>query len=177
MGAIGTLPTWARARGFSPNAIFNAVALMNAGAAIGRVCVGAVSDRFGRFNVMVVTVLFGVLMTFGMWLNIGDGDLDCILYIFMPHFGFGCGAVMSMMPNLVSQYVVPRSWLEIRRCADVYVQTGTDRQSWCLLRDKFHGRFRCVGTPRHHGHFNEGHLTVFVVLSSAFRHQPRSWKR
>ncbi|KAG9241493.1 major facilitator superfamily protein [Calycina marina] len=100
-GALGLLPTYALSQGFSSQTSFNIIAILNAGSAFGRSFSGWLSDRLGRFNTMILTLSFSLLIAFVAWLP--SGSHIFAFYIFAPLFGFGSGSIISMAPVCVGQ--------------------------------------------------------------------------
>jgi MFS family permease len=116
-GALGLLPTYATGQGFSSQTSFNIVAILNAyvflkylapsidqirsGSAFGRSFSGYISDRYGRFNTMIMTLAWSLIVTFALWLPVGHHIV--LFYIFAPLFGFGSGSIISMAPVCVGQ--------------------------------------------------------------------------
>ncbi|KAH8815443.1 MFS monocarboxylate transporter [Xylogone sp. PMI_703] len=100
-GSLGLLPTYALGQGFSSQTSFNAIAILNAGSAFGRSLSGFISDRCGRFNTMIMTLAWSLIVTFALWLPVGNHVV--LFYIFAPLFGFGSGSIISMAPVCIGQ--------------------------------------------------------------------------
>lgn len=100
-GALGLLPTYALGQGFSTRTSFNIIAILNAGSALGRSSSGYISDNIGRYNTMLLTLLWSLLITFFLWLPVGHHVV--LFYIFAPLFGFGSGSIISMAPVCIGQ--------------------------------------------------------------------------
>lgn len=100
-GALGLIPTYSLSQGFSNQTGFNIIAILNAGSALGRSFSGCVSDRIGRFNTMLLTLIWTLVVTLGLWLPIGDNLV--VFYVFAPLFGFGSGSIISMAPVCLGQ--------------------------------------------------------------------------
>jgi MFS family permease len=62
---------------------------------------GYVSDRIGRFNTMILTLFWSLIVTFALWLPVGNHIV--LFYTFAPLFGFGSGSIISMAPVCVGQ--------------------------------------------------------------------------
>ncbi|KAF7559677.1 hypothetical protein G7046_g4473 [Stylonectria norvegica] len=101
MGIVGTLPSWGMSRGFDRELMFNVVAAMNSGAALGRLAICAASDRFGRLNTVIVVKASAVVILFAIFLNVGDSAPK--FFVFAPLWGFTAGATLSTMGLLVGQ--------------------------------------------------------------------------
>ncbi|TVY16771.1 putative transporter MCH4 [Lachnellula arida] len=100
-GTLGILPTYALGQGFSNQTSFNIVAVLNAGSAFGRSFSGYFSDRYGRFNTMILTLTLSLVVTFALWLPVGNHVI--LFYVFAPLFGFGSGSIISMAPVCIGQ--------------------------------------------------------------------------
>ncbi|PLB48493.1 MFS general substrate transporter [Aspergillus steynii IBT 23096] len=76
------------------------VVFLNAGAIFGRFLPGFIADKWGRFNVMVVTCVMCAVFTLTLWLC-ANGLAMIISYAVL--FGFWSGAAISIPPVCVSQ--------------------------------------------------------------------------
>lgn len=101
-GALGLLPTYSTSRGFSPQTAFNIIAILNAGSAFGRSFSGWISDKIGRYNTMIVTLILSLLTILVLWLPVKRESI-VQFYIFAPLFGFGSGSIISMAPVCLGQ--------------------------------------------------------------------------
>lgn len=77
------------------------ITVMNLCGIPSRVVTGMIADRFGRFNVMVVTSLFSMIFIFALFLP-SKGRLN-ILYAFAALFGSSSSAVLSLIGPCVGQ--------------------------------------------------------------------------
>ncbi len=50
---------------------------------------------------MILTLFWSLIVTFGLWLAVGNHTV--LLYIFALLFGFGSGSIISMAPVCVGQ--------------------------------------------------------------------------
>ncbi|KAG0645675.1 putative transporter MCH4 [Hyphodiscus hymeniophilus] len=100
-GALALLPTWGLGQGFSNQTTFNIIAIYNAGSALGRSFSGYMSDRYGRFNTMILTLIWSLIIAFAIWLPVRTHIV--LFYIFAPLFGFGSGSIISMAPVCIGQ--------------------------------------------------------------------------
>lgn len=101
-GALGLLPTYSLSRGFSPQTGFNIIAILNAGSALGRSFSGWISDKMGRYNTMIVTLILSLLTILVLWLPVKRESI-VQFYLFAPLFGFGSGSIISMAPVCLGQ--------------------------------------------------------------------------
>ena len=100
-GALGLLPTYAIDQGFSNRTSFYVLAVLNAGSAVGRYTSGHLSDHYGRFNSMALTLIISSIATLALWLPINRNVV--LFYIMAPVFGFGSGSIISLAPVCVGQ--------------------------------------------------------------------------
>jgi MFS family permease len=80
---------------------FTVLALLNAGSFFGRWVPGFLSDRFGRFNVMILTISLCALTVLGLWLPAQNSKV--IIIIFAITFGFASGGNLGLIPVCLSQ--------------------------------------------------------------------------
>ncbi|KAK3995276.1 major facilitator superfamily domain-containing protein [Cladorrhinum sp. PSN332] len=106
IAGLGMVPTWGTARGFAQELTYTIMAVMSAGSGVGRLAAGAISDRIGRFNTMILTTIFSIFTTFAVWLSV-ETDRTWLFYVFAALFGFGTGSVISIGPVCVGQLTVP----------------------------------------------------------------------
>ncbi|KAK4641813.1 hypothetical protein QC761_504130 [Podospora bellae-mahoneyi] len=79
------------------------------GSGVGRLVAGAISDKIGRFNTMILTTIFSIITTFAVWMLV-ETDRMWLLYLFAALFGFGTGCVISIGPICVGQLTVPNKF-------------------------------------------------------------------
>jgi len=72
------------------------------GSGVGRLAAGAISDKIGRFNTMIIITIFSIVTTFGVWLLVETYTM-WLYYLFGTMFGFGTGCVISIGPVCVGQ--------------------------------------------------------------------------
>lgn len=91
---------------------FSIVALLNAGSTFGRYFPGLVSDKFGRFNTVIVTCFFCVLTTLSLWLpatllkseaGTAHPAVKPIAAVYAVLFGFASGSNISLTPVCIGQ--------------------------------------------------------------------------
>jgi MFS family permease len=87
---------------------FALVAGLNAGSCIGRVFPGLVADRIGRFNCMIIMLLFCISTNFGLWLpaSILSNSPEVVQALSISYvvlFGIASGSNISLTPVCVGQ--------------------------------------------------------------------------
>ncbi|KXJ89903.1 major facilitator superfamily domain-containing protein [Microdochium bolleyi] len=101
--ALGLLPTYATMQpGYPPNTGFYLIAVLNGVSCLGRLGPGYYSDKFGRFNTLLVMMVFTLLWMLVLWLPLGGTSLPA-LYAFAALFGFGTGSWMALVPACIGQ--------------------------------------------------------------------------
>lgn len=71
------------------------------GSIFGRASAGYLSDHIGRFNTMLLTLVWTLIVTLALWLPVGQNIV--LLYVAAPAFGFGGGCVISLTPVCIGQ--------------------------------------------------------------------------
>lgn len=98
---ITYISSYAIHAGIQPQDAYRLVAFMNIGSVPGRVLPGYLADRFGRFNVMILTTFLCSISIFGLWLSCGTNE--AAITAFAVLFGFWSGASISLTPVCVAQ--------------------------------------------------------------------------
>jgi len=102
-GALGLLPTYATlATDFPTDTGFYLIAILNGVSCFGRILPGYVSDKIGRFNTLLIMILFTWFFMLILWLTLGNKSLPA-LYCFAALFGFGTGSWMALIPACIGQ--------------------------------------------------------------------------
>ena len=102
-GSLGLFPTYATVNPSYPsNTGFYLLAVMNGVSCLGRFFPGLVADKVGRFNVLLIMILFTLVLMLAVWLPFGATSLPA-LYIFAALFGFGTGSWMALTPACIGQ--------------------------------------------------------------------------
>jgi predicted MFS family arabinose efflux permease len=98
-GAIAT------GQGMDPEHAYRLIGFLNAGSVPGRVLPGYLADRFGRFNVMIVTALVCTALIACVWLPpiAMDQASEPTFIAFAVLFGFWSGAAISLTPVCIAQ--------------------------------------------------------------------------
>ena len=84
----------------SPSLAIYLIPILNAASIFGRIVPGIIADRFGRFNVMIVTTGFSAIMVLALWLP-SSGNAPIIVFCVL--YGFSTGAFVSLGPALIAQ--------------------------------------------------------------------------
>ncbi|KAF6795325.1 oxalate formate antiporter, partial [Colletotrichum musicola] len=108
------ISSYAISKGMSPQAAYRLNTLLNAGAIPGRVLPGYFADRFGVFNVMIVTAVACTAFIFGLWLPIDSNEAGITAFTVM--FGFWSGAAIALTPVCIGK---------VCRTEDYGKRTGT----------------------------------------------------
>ncbi len=102
-GALGILPTYATLSNNFPAATgFNLISVLNGVSCVGRILPGYVADKIGRFNTLLIMIVFTLVWMLALWLPLGTSSISA-LYCFAGLFGFGTGSWMALTPACVGQ--------------------------------------------------------------------------
>lgn len=95
---------------------YQMLAIMNTGSVFGRWLPGIIADKVGRFNTMVLTVSFCLVVVLSLWLpsdRIAEenvGGRKAIMVVFALLYGFGSGSGISLTPVCVGQICETREY-------------------------------------------------------------------
>lgn len=95
------LTSYARANGMGMGLSYQLMAILNAGSILGRLAPGWAADRWGRFNVMIVTTALSTVLTLALWMTSRQNVAAIISYAAL--FGFSSGSAISLTPVCVAQ--------------------------------------------------------------------------
>jgi MFS family permease len=102
-GALGILPTYANyGTDYPADTGFYIIAVMNGVSCFGRIIPGYISDKIGRFNTLMIMIVFTLIIMLVLWLPFGHTSLAA-LYAFTALFGFGTGSWMALTPACIGQ--------------------------------------------------------------------------
>ncbi|KAJ4304985.1 hypothetical protein N0V90_000513 [Kalmusia sp. IMI 367209] len=102
-GGLGILPTYATvSTNFPPETGFYLIAVLNGVSCLGRILPGYLADKIGRFNTLLVMIIFTLVFMLALWLPLGTTSMSA-LYAFAALFGFGTGSWMALTPACVGQ--------------------------------------------------------------------------
>ena len=104
---------YAEKNGMSQHLASYLIAILNALSIFGRTLPGAIADRIGRFNTMIVMSFLSAALVLALWLP-SRGNIPIIL--FAAFYGFSSGAFVSLAPALIAQ---------ISDIRQIGVRTGT----------------------------------------------------
>ncbi|KAJ5625916.1 hypothetical protein N7510_002225 [Penicillium lagena] len=102
------LPSYAQSRGVEDSLAYNLSSILNAASIVGRIVPGYFADRFGRFNVMIITTFICSMFTFALWLP--SQSNQAVILAFAVLFGFWSGTAISLSPVCVAQISKPQDF-------------------------------------------------------------------
>ncbi|KAH8887316.1 MFS general substrate transporter [Thozetella sp. PMI_491] len=100
--------SYAAAHGQDANDSYVLLSFLNAASVLGRTFPGFVSDRFGRFNTILVTLILCVITLLALWLPARDSRP--MLIAFCAMFGFVSGSNLSLAPVCLGQLCDSRDY-------------------------------------------------------------------
>ncbi|KAE8423676.1 MFS monocarboxylate transporter [Aspergillus pseudocaelatus] len=98
---ISYISSYALAHGLPTKISYQLLAILNAGSFFGRLVPGYLADRFGRFNMLIITVGLCLVCNCCFWLP-ARGSLP-LLVIYCCLFGFASGSNISLTPVCIGQ--------------------------------------------------------------------------
>lgn len=98
---LSFISSYALAHGVEKTFAYQLLAILNAASVFGRAIPGYLADRFGRFNVMIVTAFVCGLTCLAIWLP-AQSHLGPIIF-FAVMFGFWSGTGICLTPVCISQ--------------------------------------------------------------------------
>lgn len=101
-GCAALLPTYVRFAGLSPDVQFYSLTVLNTMSLLGRVPVGFIADKVGRFNILLCLLSVTLLVMAAVWLPFGSRS-EATLYTVVAIFGFGSGSWVSLAPVCAGQ--------------------------------------------------------------------------
>ncbi|KAB8238131.1 MCT family MFS transporter [Aspergillus alliaceus] len=95
------ITSYAQSHGMQESLAYQVVSILNAASILGRIVPGYFADRYGRFNVMIVTTFVCTVFTLALWLPAGSNTAAIVAYAVL--FGFWSGSAISLAPVCVAQ--------------------------------------------------------------------------
>lgn len=100
--------SYAADHGLDPGGSYVLPALLNAGSVVGRAVPGLLADRWGRFNMIILTVALCAVSILAFWLPAGGSK--AVLVVFTVVLGFASGGNVSLLPVCVGQLCDSRDY-------------------------------------------------------------------
>lgn len=97
--------------------------LLNAGSVVGRLVPGQLSDKLGRFNIIITTIALTAISILGLWLPSGDNKQ--VLIGFAILFGFASGSNLSLSAVCVGQLCEAKDFGRYLTTAMIIASFGT----------------------------------------------------
>lgn len=115
--------SYAAANGQDANSSYTVLSYLNAGSVVGRFLPGFLSDRLGRFNVIIVTISLCCATVLGLWLPAGGSQSLTISFAVL--FGFASGSNLGLVPVCLGQLCDPREFARYMTTANFLASFGT----------------------------------------------------
>ncbi|KAF5656942.1 monocarboxylate transporter [Fusarium heterosporum] len=98
----GLLPSISTRVGFTPENGYTLLAIVGAASTFGRVIPGVIGDRYGHFNILLVSAVFTIIFMGALLVPFGTKSAT-VLYVWSAIWGFGSGSFLSITPG---QYLI-----------------------------------------------------------------------
>lgn len=98
---LAYISSYAVDHGHTATFSFQIVAVLNAGSFFGRWLPGLLSDKMGRYNIIIITIALCVITILALWLPTQNSETMLILFVVC--FGFASGSNLSLAPVCVGQ--------------------------------------------------------------------------
>lgn len=95
------IPAYAQYYGMKESSAYELSSMMNGASILGRTIPGYFADRFGRFNVMIITTFVCAVITLALWLPCGSNQAAIIAYTVL--YGFWSGTSISLALVCIAQ--------------------------------------------------------------------------
>ncbi|KAK3290792.1 major facilitator superfamily domain-containing protein [Chaetomium fimeti] len=115
--------SFAAANGQDATESYLLLSYLNAGSVLGRLLPGVLADRFGRFNVIIVTIALCVITVLALWLPAGTSEAVLIVYAVL--FGFASGSNLGLVPVCLGQLCDHRQYGRLFSTAMMVASFGT----------------------------------------------------
>ncbi|KAK4867130.1 hypothetical protein LT330_007871 [Penicillium expansum] len=91
--------------GMSMTMAYNLIPIMNGASFFGRTIPNGLADKYGRFNVLIIMLIFTGVITLALWL---PGRSNAANIVFAALFGIGSGTTIGLTPPLVMTLYPPQ---------------------------------------------------------------------
>ncbi len=118
---------------------FQIIAIFNAASAVGRFAPGYFADRFGRYNMMLITLSMCMIAAFAFWLpgtvladdSHGDSKtaIIALTIVYAIVGGFGSGANISLTPVCVGQLCETNEYGRVSNAGDIFFRDTADKMN------------------------------------------------
>jgi MFS family permease len=98
------LVTSAVHNGMSMTMAYNLIPIMNGASFFGRTIPNGLADKYGRFNVLIIMLLFTGIITLALWF---PGRSNAANIVFAALFGIGSGTTIGLTPPLLMTLYPP----------------------------------------------------------------------
>ncbi len=115
--------SYAAAHGQDATESYLLLSYLNAGSVLGRVLPGFLADRFGRFNIIIVTIALCAVTVLALWLPAGTSK--AVLVAFAVLFGFASGSNIGLVPVCLGQLCDHRRYGRLYSTAMMVASFGT----------------------------------------------------
>ncbi|KAG5756173.1 hypothetical protein H9Q72_001070 [Fusarium xylarioides] len=92
----------------SAQSSYTLISILNASSLLGRFLPGFLADKFGRFNMILLTISSCSVSIFGLWLPAGKSK--AMIIAFNVVFGFASGSNLVLTPVCIGQLCDPRDY-------------------------------------------------------------------
>ncbi|KAJ3543441.1 hypothetical protein NM208_g3576 [Fusarium decemcellulare] len=115
--------SYGKAYGISTSDSSLLLSLLNAGSVVGRFLPGLLSDKLGRFNVIIVTIAFCAITVLGIWLPC-HGSMP-VMIAFCVAFGVASGSNLSLIPVCLGQFCGSKHYARYFATSSMLASFGT----------------------------------------------------
>ncbi|KAK1722722.1 hypothetical protein CaCOL14_000072 [Colletotrichum acutatum] len=102
---------------------YTILSILNATSAVGRFLPGLAADKYGRFNVILITIALCFITVLGLWLP--SGNSQPMLLAFVAIFGFASGSNLGLVPVCLGQLCDAREYGRYLSTAMMMASFGT----------------------------------------------------
>ncbi|KAK4443856.1 riboflavin transporter MCH5 [Podospora aff. communis PSN243] len=120
---ITYIVSFAAAHGSVATDAYNLLAYLNAASVVGRVLPGFLADRFGRFNVICITISLCSITQLALWLPAGSSQPTLVAFAVL--FGFASGSNLGLVPVCFGQLCDSRHYGRYYSTAMMVASFGT----------------------------------------------------